>query len=167
MSVEIVPIAESHIAGFRAALDVVARERKYLAQVEAQPLESVRTFVLKSIEADWPHFIAIKADSVVGWCDIIPAWAYAVQHRGTLGMGILPEYRCRGIGRRLLSACLEKARRKGISRVELEVRADNAPAIHLYESCGFIREINLKHALRMDGKYYDAVQMSLIHDPEV
>jgi putative acetyltransferase len=153
--------------GFRAALDSVARERRYLAQVEALSIESVRGFVLKNIEADLAQFVALDGDRVVGWCDIIPAWAHAVRHRGTLGMGILAEYRHRGIGRRLLSACLEKAKRKGISRVELEVRADNAPAIRLYETCGFIREASLKHAMRMDGKYYDSVQMSLIHHSTV
>jgi ribosomal protein S18 acetylase RimI-like enzyme len=167
MTVEVIPIAECHITGFRAALDSVARERTYLAQVEAQPLESVRAFVLRSIEADLPHFVAVEDNSVVGWCDIIPAWAHAVQHRGTVGMGVLGEYRLRGVGRRLLAACLEKAKRKGISRVELEVRADNTPAIRLYQTFGFTREADLKRALRIDGKYYDAVQMCLIHDPEV
>jgi hypothetical protein len=78
VSIEVVPIAERHIAGFRAALDAVARERKYLAQIEAQRLDSVRAFVLRSIEADLPHFVAVQDDVVLGWCDIIPAWAHAV-----------------------------------------------------------------------------------------
>jgi RimJ/RimL family protein N-acetyltransferase len=167
VSIEVVPIAECHIAGFRAALDAVARERKYLAQIEAQPLDSVRAFVLRSIEGDLPHFVAVEDDVVLGWCDIIPAWAHAVQHRGTLGMGIVSEHRFRGIGRRLLAACLEKAKHKGITRIELEVRVDNSPAIRLYETFGFTREADLRHALRIDGKYYDAVQMCLINDAEV
>jgi ribosomal protein S18 acetylase RimI-like enzyme len=167
MSVEVVPIAEHHIAGFRAALDSVARERKYLVQIEAQPLESVRAFVIKNIKADLPHFVATEGNLVLGWCDIIPGWAHAIQHRGTVGMGVLSQNRFRGIGSRLLGACLEKAKQSGISRVELEVRADNTRAIRLYERFGFIREANLKHALRIDDQYHDAIQMSLIHDPEV
>lgn len=35
-TVEIVPVAEHHAAGLRACLGVVARERRYLAQVEAR-----------------------------------------------------------------------------------------------------------------------------------
>jgi ribosomal protein S18 acetylase RimI-like enzyme len=167
MSVEVVPIAEHHIAGFRAALDSVARERKYLAQIEAQPLESVRAFVIRNIDADFAHFVATEDNLVVGWCDIIPGWAHAVQHRGTLGMGVLSQNRFRGIGSRLLGACLQKAKQKGISRVELEVRADNAPAIRLYEKYGFTREAHLKRALRIDHQYHDAIQMALIHAPEV
>ena len=42
-----------------------------------------------------------------------------------------------GLGRRLLVALVDHAREIGASQVLLEVRVDNAPAIHLYESLGF------------------------------
>jgi hypothetical protein len=48
-SVEIVPIAQDHIESFHRALDFVARERRYLAFLEAPPLESMRAFVLDNI----------------------------------------------------------------------------------------------------------------------
>jgi hypothetical protein len=38
----IISIAEEHIPGFRDALDVVAREKKFLAFLEAPPLEDTR-----------------------------------------------------------------------------------------------------------------------------
>jgi hypothetical protein len=47
---EIIPIAEEHIPGFREALDVVAREKKFLAFLEAPPVEDTRRFILKNIE---------------------------------------------------------------------------------------------------------------------
>lgn len=43
----------------------------------------------------------------------------------------------RGIARRMLVALLDRAREVGAQSVLLEVRVDNAPAIHLYESLGF------------------------------
>jgi ribosomal-protein-alanine N-acetyltransferase len=43
-----------------------------------------------------------------------------------------------GLGRRLLTALVEHAREVGAGQVLLEVRVDNAPAIHLYESLGFV-----------------------------
>ncbi len=46
MPVDIVPIEESHIDGFHRALDFVARERRYLAYLEAPPPERTRAFVL-------------------------------------------------------------------------------------------------------------------------
>ena len=42
-----------------------------------------------------------------------------------------------GVGRALLDELLAAAGRRGIRRVMLEVAADNAPALKLYESYGF------------------------------
>ena len=92
------------------------------------------------------------------------AWADAVRHCGTLGMGLRADHRGRGLGERLLRACLDKARAKGITRVTLDARADNERAIRLYERVGFRHEALKRHALRFDGVYYDAVQMSLLLD---
>ncbi len=43
----------------------------------------------------------------------------------------------RGVGWALLQACEKYARGRQKSRLTLEVRYDNAPAIALYEKCGF------------------------------
>lgn len=164
MSVEVVPISESHADGFHACLDTVARERKYLAQVEAPPRDRVQGFVRGNIASDVAQFVAVDAALVVGWCDVVPAWAHAIQHCGSLGMGLLPAYRGRGIGRKLLSAALAKARSNGITRVELEVRSDNTRAIKLYEHMGFAREALKRNGMRFDGVYFDSIQMSVIFE---
>ena len=77
-------------------------------------------------------------------------------------MGLLPSHRGRGIGGQLLRACLAKAALKGLTRIELEARADNAVAIALYHRCGFEHEALKRQAMRFDGAYFDAVQMSLL-----
>ena len=41
---QIVPIAMHHVAGFREALGAVARERAFLAQIEAPPMEWAKGF---------------------------------------------------------------------------------------------------------------------------
>ena len=166
MSVAIVPITEDHAESFHACLDAVAREKKFLAQVEALPLERVQAFVRESVASGAAQFVAVDGGLVAGWCDIFPGWAQAISHCGSLGMGLLPDYRGKGIGHRLLLACLAKARANGITRVELEVRADNERAIKLYERMGFIREAVKPRGMRFDGVYFDSVQMSLIFDDE-
>jgi ribosomal-protein-alanine N-acetyltransferase len=45
----------------------------------------------------------------------------------------------RGIGRGLLRRLAELAREQGATQLFLEVRVDNDPAVHLYESEGFER----------------------------
>jgi len=158
----IVLVHERFAASYRECLDVVARERRYLAQVEALPLERIQAFVSASVADDAIQFFALDGERVVGWADIFPAWAHAISHCGSLGMGVHPDYRGRGLGTQLLAACIEKAWRKGLTRIELEARADNHRAIALYEKLGFRHEALKSRAMRFDGVYYDAVQMRLL-----
>jgi putative acetyltransferase len=125
-------------------------------------MERVEAFVKSSVADDAAQFVAIDRDTVVGWCDIFAHWAYALQHAGGLGMGVLFSHRGQGLGERLLRETLTKAAAKGITRVTLEARQDNTRAIKLYERVGFKHEAVKRHALRFDGKYYDAVQMYLL-----
>jgi ribosomal protein S18 acetylase RimI-like enzyme len=161
-AVQIVPIALTHAARFRACLDAVARERLYLAQTEALPLERIEAFVRDSVAQDAVQFVALAGEQLVGWADIFAAWPESTRHRGTVGMGVLAAWRGQGIGERLLRACLAKAADKGLTRIELEVRADNPRAIRLYERLGFRHEATMARGIRLDGGYIDALQMSLL-----
>jgi ribosomal protein S18 acetylase RimI-like enzyme len=161
-SLAIVAIAGGHAASFHACLDAVAREGLYLAQTEAPPPERVEAFVREGIQNGVAQFVALDADQVVGWADIFPAWPQSTRHRGTVGMGVLAAWRGHGLGERLLRACLGAAAARGITRVELEVRADNTRAIRLYERLGFAHEARLARAVRVEGRYQDSLQMSLL-----
>lgn len=48
--------------------------------------------------------------------------------------------RGKGIGRQILLRLLEEGAKLGAEAFTLEVRVSNAPAIHLYESLGFVSE---------------------------
>jgi GNAT superfamily N-acetyltransferase len=52
-------------------------------------------------------------------------------------LAVVPELRGQGIGRALLQAVEEEARREGCCRLTLEVRADNHNARALYQNLGF------------------------------
>lgn len=158
----ILPIAEEHIAGFREVLDTVARERRYLAFLEAPSAEETAAFVRRNIRKGYPQFVALVDGGVVGWCDILPIDRPVKSHGGVLGLGILPEHRGRGIGTALIEAALAGARACGLTRVELVVRQRNARAIALYERLGFAHEGAKRNAVRIDGAYEDAICMALL-----
>jgi len=164
MSIDIQPVVAPHIESFHACLDAIARERMFLAQVEAAPLEQMRRFVANNIARDIAQFVACDGERVVGWCDVVPGWAYAFQHCGTLGMGVLAGYRGQGIGKRLMEACIAKARQRGITRIELQARVDNVRAIGLYERMGFVREGRKHNGMRIDGEYFDMLELALVFD---
>ena len=157
------PIARQHIPGFRECLDAVSRERRYLAFLDARPLPVIRKFVLGNIRSGNPQFVAVNDGRVVGWCDICRMDRPVYRHAGVLGMGILKEFRGQGLGRRLILAALERARKVSIERVELTVYVSNKRAIRLYKSVGFVREGVKRKGRKLDGVYEDVLMMAKLH----
>ena len=88
-------------------------------------------------EADgYRHYVLDEAGTVVA--------AAAVQDAGRRGwlklIAVKPELRGRQLSRRLLEGVLASEARRGKRTMALEVLADNAPAIALYEHAGFRRK---------------------------
>ena len=54
-----------------------------------------------------------------------------------MNVAVHPDYRRKGIARRLVEGLVAALREKGVYSLALEVRASNAPAISLYEGLGF------------------------------
>jgi RimJ/RimL family protein N-acetyltransferase len=164
MAIAIRPARAGDIPSTRACFDVVARERRYLARLEAPPLDASRAFWGTVIEKGWPFEIAVEGGGgrVVGWCDIVPEPHPGHRHAGVLGMGLLPECRGQGVGKRLLAATLDDARRVGLERVELNVYETNARARRLYEQLGFVVEGVRRRHRKLDGAYEDNVLMALL-----
>jgi RimJ/RimL family protein N-acetyltransferase len=161
MILEIRPITAGDIEGFHHAVDVVARERKYLAFLEAPPLASAREFVLENIAKGNPQFVMIADGGVVGWCDIVRQTRPIHAHTGVLGMGLLPAHRGRGHGWKLIEATLHAAKLAGFRRIELTVHADNLRAVALYERVGFVREGIKRRATCIDGRFGDTIMMAI------
>jgi ribosomal protein S18 acetylase RimI-like enzyme len=160
MNWQVVPIERRHIAGFREVLDGVARERRYLAFLEAPPLARMRRFVLDGLSCGIAQYVAVDGERVVGWCDVVPKSHETLRHSGTLGMGVAASHRGIGVGTALLRATLEGAFARGLTRVELVVRTDNEPAIELYRRHGFELEGRLRRYIVVDGVACEALQMA-------
>jgi ribosomal protein S18 acetylase RimI-like enzyme len=162
MAVEIVPITQEHIEAFHRALDFVARERRYLAFLEAPPLDETRAFVLNNIAQGYPQLVVLSAGEVIGWCDILPKSRPVHVHVGVLGVALLPEFRGQGLGGRLMRQTLDAARAFGLHRVELTVREDNRGAIALYRKIGFQIEGLMRDAIKVDDACENVVLMALL-----
>jgi ribosomal-protein-alanine N-acetyltransferase len=63
----------------------------------------------------------------------------AIDEGEITNVAVFEPYRKRGIGRALLKALAAGAGARGVSRIVLEVRVSNQPAIALYEQMGFRR----------------------------
>ncbi len=159
--IRVVPIALGHVEAFAAAVDAVARERRWLAGVEGFPLEATREFVRENIAKKHPQFVALDAGRVVGWCDIVPlVHQPGFNHNGRLGMGVVATDRGRGLGRALVTAALAAAPEAGFRRVELEAYASNHAALSLYRKTGFVEEGVKRGVRELDGATDDLVCMA-------
>ena len=81
--------------------------------------------------------------------------AYGVMSLGAgeahiLNLCVGEAYRCRGVGRRLLSSLIERATAAGMGDAFLEVRPSNTAAIRLYLALGF-EQVGMRRG------YYQAV----------
>ncbi|HVN49062.1 MAG TPA: GNAT family N-acetyltransferase, partial [Bacteroidota bacterium] len=135
--------------------------RLYLAFLEAPPFETTKNFILLNIALNIPQHIAVKNNTVIGWCDVLPLQYEGFRHRGKLGMGVDRNYRRQGIGKKLITQTLQEAKKIGIERVELEVYASNIPALSLYKAIGFETECMKTKARKLDGEYDDIIEMVL------
>jgi len=159
----IVPIAADYIEGFRAALDSVAREQRYLAMLEAPPIDEVTRFVKEGIASGTPQMVAIADEKIVGWCDVWRKPRAALKHSGILGMGVIESYRGRGIGKALMGSALQAAKERGFTRIELTVRVDNPRAKRLYEQFGFVEEGVCRRHMCINGECTDSYLMAVLY----
>ena len=86
-----------------------------------------------------------------------------IQHKGTVfGMYVAPEYAGRGVGQRLLTACIQRAREvPGLEQLQLTVTEGNVRAKSLYEKAGF-RAFGLEqNALKLGEQYFHKCHMTL------
>lgn len=161
MPILVRPIRVEDADGFRAALDSVARENRYLRLTEAPPVEASRSFIAANIAKGNPQLVALDAGQVVGWCDICRSDDSGSEHCGFLGIGLIASHRGRGIGHQLLTQTLAAAS-PVFERVELDVYSNNLPAIALYEKVGFVHEGRRRRAIVRDGAYQDILTMALL-----
>ena len=165
MEYVIVPIAEEHIGGFRAVVDAVARERKFLAMLEAAAPDATRAFVRGNIAAGDPQFVVLVEGRVVGWSDLLrDRLRKSMAHVGTFGIGLMPAFRGRGIGRALMTHTIEAGWALGLTRIQLSVRESNRNAIALYEKFGFVREGLHHRAVRIGDTYENTLTMALLRE---
>lgn len=156
--------SESRIDSFWEALDQVARERKYLIFLEGPDIEGTRNFIRDIVQKKWTQILAIDADRVIGWCDIVPCSHEGTTHVGRLGMGVISVYRGKKIGTELMGLALSDAFQKGLQRVELDVMASNEKAIALYQKFGFQIEGRKRKSRFIDGNYEDTITMGLLRE---
>ncbi|MET9775999.1 GNAT family N-acetyltransferase [Streptomyces sp. NPDC006367] len=107
------------------------------------------------------HLVAELDGTLVGYVRLgFPTPLASNAHvRQIRGLAVADAARGRGVGRALVRAAVEEARRLGARRITLRVLGHNTPARRLYESEGFVVEGVQPEEFHLDGRYVDDVLM--------
>lgn len=84
-----------------------------------------------------------------------------MSHYADVGLAVVKAQWNQGIGGMLLKKLIEYAREAGIEILKLEVRSDNAAAIHLYEKYGFRQVGRMPAYFKIGNEYFDFEIMCL------
>ena len=107
------------------------------------------------LNTSWHFFVATENDTVVGYI----SFYCILDETEIVNVCVMPELRGKGIGRALTKCAIDFNRETNGSRVMLEVRKSNTPAIKLYESLGFIPVGVSKNHYKLPTE--DAILMNL------
>ncbi|EIJ78477.1 GCN5-related N-acetyltransferase [Bacillus methanolicus PB1] len=131
-----------------------ANERKVTpeqqrSQIEAMQKKGNSTILVAEVEGN-----------LVGYLVAIGGRARRNKHTVYLVVGILDQYRGKGIGNKLFTELENWAREHKIHRLELSVITSNRAALSLYSKMGFQKEGIKKDSLLVNGQYVDEYYMS-------
>ncbi len=107
-------------------------------------------------------FVADAGEQLAGYIALFGGRFRRIRHSAHIVIGILKEYRGRGLGSKLMKAALDWAKTSNITRLELTVVEDNKAAISLYKKHDFKEEGRKINSLLIDGKYINEIYMAKI-----
>lgn len=126
---------------------------------------SVRVPFHEKMDPNECRLVAVADGRIVGACSLhVSGFTLRRSHTRMVGIFVAPGWQGKGIGRRLLSQCIDWADNWAhVLRIELHVHADNPRAKALYESLGFVQEGHHKGYALKNGSYVDSYSMARLH----
>jgi RimJ/RimL family protein N-acetyltransferase len=132
-----------------------AGERKTTPEQQHEKLEHIKQ------QSNSTIFVAEQEKGkLVGYLIAIGGSVKRTKHSTYLVIGILQEYRGRGIGTKLFQRLEEWAINANISRLELTVVTQNEAGITLYKKSGFEIEGIKRKSLMINDEFYNEYFMS-------
>ena len=110
----------------------------------------------------WALIAEFANDEILYPCGF--ALARAVGEEGELlSMGVIPEFRRRGVASSIMKALARQALRRGVREIFLEVGVDNISAKHLYRMSGYV-EVGRRenYYRRANRELVDALVMKVV-----
>lgn len=158
-----VPVNEAE--QFWNLMNQLDHETKYMLYEPGERTKDIRpieALIRDSVEGD-DFLLAAETDNkLVGYISAQKGGLNRIAHSAYIVVGILRDYRGKGIGTEFFKRLNAWAEEKKITRLELTVICKNEAAKHLYLKSGFEIEGIKRNSLCVDGEYLDEYYMARI-----
>ena len=146
----------------KCKLDRQTKNMMYEIDERPRDLTQVEDEIRNLEKEDSLILVAEEAGEIVGFLSADRGQYKRIKHTAYIVIGILEDYRGRGIGTTLFQALEKWRKEKKITRLELTVMCHNTSGIALYKKNGFEVEGIKKHSMYVDGEYIDEYYMAKI-----
>ena len=143
-------------------LDYETKYMLYEPGERTKNLTRIEALISNSVEGDDFLLVAEAEDQIVGYISAQKSSLKRIAHSAYIVVGVLKDYRGKGIGTEFFEQLGAWAEKKKVTRLELTVICENVVAKHLYEKHGFEVEGVKRKSLLIDGRYLDEYYMAKV-----
>jgi RimJ/RimL family protein N-acetyltransferase len=148
---------ESHVQPLLRLLDTLPEQDRNFIKMEAEDLLASGQWLQN---ARVRRFVALDDEDLLGEVAVAPGVGWA-SHVGEIELIVAPAHRRKGVGRALAQAALAEALSLGLTRIYVEVAAEQAGLIAMFERLGFEPEALLRDFVRdQEGRTHDLVVLT-------
>ena len=143
-------------------LDYETKFMLYEPGERTKNLSQIESIIRDSVEGE-DFLLAAETDNkLVGYISAQRGRLKRIAHSAYIVVGILRDYRGKGIGTEFFKRLIVWAEEKKITRLELTVICKNEAAKHLYLKSGFEIEGVKRKSVCVDGEYLDEYYMARV-----
>jgi ribosomal protein S18 acetylase RimI-like enzyme len=155
---DVVPLGPEHTdALLRFFRGLLEGDRTFIKEDVTDPA-TVRRW--SSGEAAGWRWVVLDGDDVAGYVAVVPMSGWS-NHVGEIRLVVAPGSRGTGLGRTLARHALVSSVENGLSKLVVEVVADQVPAVALFTGLGFTGEAVLVGQIRdRDGQLRDLMVLA-------
>lgn len=134
------------------------------ADYKVRSLESRYEWFDEHAREGYPVFVAENAEGVVvGWSSLSRYQErYGYRFSTENSIYVHPEWRGRGVGKRLMPPLIESAQTMGLHAILAGISADNEASLNLHAQFGFVKVAHFKETILKFGQWLDVVYMEKI-----
>lgn len=125
-------------------------------------LSRIDSLIRDSVEGKDFLLVAETDNKLIGYISAQKGRLNRIAHSAYIVVGILRDYRGKGIGTEFFKRLNAWAEENGVVRLELTVICENEAAKHLYINSGFKIEGIKRKSVCVDGQYLDEYYMARV-----